>query len=98
MSNTNDPYGYEGLDIYTFNVDFDLTKGRYDVAPPVKAESEALPAPHPHLEGMDAGELFVCATPDAIYGPYATRAAAESLLSDGTVNPDESLVMQLTYP
>ena len=86
----HDPYGYEGLDIYTFDVNFDQAKGLQ--------VSEPSPASHPHLEGMDAGELFVVATPDAIFGPYATRAAAQSLLDDGTVLPDESLVMQLTYP
>lgn len=97
MPETHDPYNYKDLDIYTFNVDFNQKFG-FNVDAPVKEESETLPAPHPHLEGMDAGELFVVATPDEIFGPYATRAAAQSLLDDGTVNADESLVMQLTYP
>ena len=92
-----DPYGYADLDIYSFDVNFDKKFG-FNVDAPVRVSSETSPAPHPHLEGVDAGELFVVATPDVIYGPYATRNAAESLLTDGTVNPDESLVMQLTYP
>ena len=92
-----DPYGYADLDIYTFDVNFDRKFG-FNVDAPVKADSETSPAAHPHLVGMDDGELFVVATPDAIFGPYATKAAAQSLLDDGTVNADESLVMQLIYP
>ena len=93
---THDPYNYAGLDIYSFNVDFN--RSGFNVSDPVKVGSETSPAAHPHLVGMDDGELFVVATPDAIFGPYATRAAAQSLLDDGTVNADESLVMQLIYP
>ena len=94
---TSDPYGYEGVDVYTFGVNFDKKIG-FSVDPPVVENSEPSSAPHPRLEGMDAGELFVVATPDEIFGPYATKAAAQSLLDDGTVNADESIVFQLTYP
>jgi len=80
----DDPYGYNSLPIYGVAVHPD--------------DSETSSAAHPRLEGMDAGELYVVATPDAIFGPYATFNAAQSLLEDGSVNPDESLVMQLTYP
>ena len=95
---THDPYGYADLDIYTFGVNFD--QGGFKVDAPVKQESETSPAAHPHLEGLDDlfGQIWVVATPDAIFGPYATKAAAQSLLDDGTVNADESLVTQLIYP
>ena len=95
---SHDPYNYADLDIYTFDVNFDLQKGKFNVSDPVVKDSETSPAAHPHLEGMDEGKTFVVATPDCIYGPYATHAAAQSLLDDGTVNPDESIVFQLIYP
>lgn len=95
---SHDPYNYADLDVYTFNVNFDLTKGRFDVDAPVKIESEASPAAHPHLEGIENGELFVVCTPDGIYGPYATRNAASSLIEDEVVDPTVSEVVQLTYP
>ena len=94
---THDPYNYEGIDIYTFDVNFDKKFG-FNVEAPELSGPETSSAAHPHLEGFKNGELFVVATPDEIFGPYATRNAAQSLLEDGTVNPDESLVMQLTYP
>lgn len=96
---TQDPYNYSELDVYSFNVNFDRKFG-FNVEAPVLAGSETSPAAHPHLEGLDDlfGQIWVVATPDAIFGPYATQAAAQSLLDDGTVLADESLVMQLTYP
>ena len=93
----HDPYNYADVDIYSFDVNFDKASG-FNVADPVKQQSETSSAVHPHLEGLADKELFVVATPDVIFGPYATRAAAQSLLDDGTVNPDESLVMDLIYP
>ncbi|QNJ25910.1 hypothetical protein SynSYN20_01583 [Synechococcus sp. SYN20] len=83
---TQDPYGYEGVDVYTFDVNFDKKLG-FDV-------SESSSASQTRLDG----EWFVLATPDEIFGPYATKAEAEALLTKDRFNSDESMVFQLSYP
>ncbi len=98
MTNSHDPYDYADLDVYTFNVNFDLTRGGLDVEPPVKTSPAPLTAAHPHLEGIENGELYCVCTPDGIYGPYATRNAALSLIEEEVVDPTESEVVQLIYP
>ena len=44
---STDPYGYEGLDVYTFGVNYDNVKGLQIDAP------TTYDASHPHLEGID---------------------------------------------
>lgn len=83
-----DPYNYADIDVYTFNVNFDLTRGGLDVEPPVKTPPAPLTAAYP----------FVVCTPDGIYGPYATRSEAQSLIEDEVVDPTVSEVVQLSTP
>jgi len=107
MSNTTDPYGYEGVDVQSFTVNFDKKFG-FNVEAPEPVKPEPSPAAHPHLEGADKGEYFVTVDPSAaspdgeqpftVYGPYATHAAAESLIKDGTCDARESVVVRCFYP
>lgn len=91
MSREDDPYNYANLspypaeqpEAYTFNVNFDTRRGKFQVSKPVKDSPESLPAPHPHLEGMDRGEWWCVVTVDRIFGPYLTLAAAQSVIVDG---------------
>jgi len=75
---------------------------------PLRVKSEPSPAAHPHLEGFEKGEFFAVvdpsvASPDGeqpftIYGPYATAAAAQSLLEDATCDDTEAVVVRMFYP
>ena len=103
----HDPYGYEGLDVYTFGVNFNEDSG-FNVAAPELSSPEPSPAAHPRLEGSGNGEYFVTVDPGAaspdgeqpftVYGPYSTSAAAQSLIDDGTCDPAEAVVVRLFYP
>ena len=104
----HDPYGYEPIDIYgrkpadiiSFNVKFDKNQGL--------SITEPSPAAHPHLEGIDLGRFYCVVDPSAtspdgaqpftIYGPYSTEAAAQSLIDDGTCEPESSRVVLMHYP
>ena len=93
----SDPYNYADLDIYSFNVNFDRKLG-FDVGEPVTLTSAPLTAPHPHMIGMDDGQFWCVATPDAIYGPYLTEAAAQSVIDDGIADAGESEVFPMSHP
>lgn len=102
MTNDNIRYGYTSGDVQTFDVNFDRASG-FSVEPP-----EPSPAAHPYLEGFGGGGYFVTIDPGAqspdgeqpftVYGPYATSAAAQALIDDGTCDPDESVVVRMFYP
>lgn len=95
-----DPYGYDGMDVYTFDVNFDNKKGLQ------LQRSRPQPAPHPHLEGIKPG-VYYCvvdpstAAPDGfqpftIFGPYLTENAAQSVIDDRSAS-SEAVVVRMFH-
>ena len=85
----DDPYGYNNMPpIYSVNVD--LGSSGFELGQPTLALED--------FHARHQGQLFVVATPDAIYGPFSTRESAEALLDEPCCDRGDSLVFQLSNP
>ena len=78
----DDPFGYSDLTIYP-EPDSSWTK----------PTPEPSPASHPHLEGINDGKFFCVVSDGAVFGPYLTRNAAQSLVDENLADAE---VIQMT--